>query len=376
MSEATRNEIGAQETPLATRIKALIRTNGPIGITDYFALCLADPDHGYYKTRDPFGRGGDFVTAPEISQLFGEMIGVYLVHAWQQHLKPKRDVRIAEIGPGRGTMMADILRTIARLAPELLEIASVHLVETSPRLRQIQSETLANHAGRVTWHDSFDELPNGFLLLVANEFFDAVPIRQFVKLGATFRERFVGLDEADRLTFAVGAAGIDPSYLPENWRHMPDGTVFEVAPARLAIMQMIADRLFNSGGSALFIDYGHLQTGFGDTLQAVYRHEFDPPLAHPGEADLTSHVDFQSLAEIALARSIHVNGAMSQGEFLIALGIAERAGRLGQGKDAERQEAIRHDVMRLVSPDNGGMGELFKVLSVSSPAVKLQPFES
>jgi SAM-dependent MidA family methyltransferase len=363
-------------TPLADKIRAIIRVNGPISVTDYFALCLADPEHGYYKTRDPFGRGGDFVTAPEVSQLFGEMIGIFLVHAWERHLKPKRTIRIAEIGPGRGTMISDILRVIARLAPELYDTATVHLIETSPVLAETQAKTLAPHAGKIHWHNGFDELPDGFLLLVGNEFFDAVPIRQFVKTSQGFRERLVGLDGNDELTFAAGVGGVDSSLLPAGHRDAQPGTIAEIAPARSAVMQAIADRMFTSGGTALFIDYGHLASGFGDTLQAVLNHAFDPPLAHPGEADLTSHVDFAALAEAAQSRSIHVNGMMLQGEFLLKLGIAERAGALGTGKGTAQQTEIRTAVERLVGDRPGEMGELFKVLAVSSPEVKLTPFEA
>jgi SAM-dependent MidA family methyltransferase len=361
-------------TPLAEKIKAIISANGPISVTDYFALCLADPEHGYYKTRDPFGRGGDFVTAPEVSQLFGEMIGVFLIEAWHKHLKPIRNLRIAEIGPGRGTMMADILRTIRQLAPELYDAATVHLVETSPTLRTIQQTTLAPHAGKLAWHESFDEIPPGFLLFVANEFFDAVPIRQFVKTTNGFRERLVGVDENGELTFAAGVTGIDPALLPAGHQAATLGTIAEVAPARMAIMQLLSDRLFDGGGTALIIDYGHLVSGLGDTLQAVFKHAFDPPLAHPGEADLTSHVDFQSLAEIARNRSIAVNGMMTQGEFLLKLGLLERAGALGRDKGLEQQAEIQVAVERLAGTGPNQMGELFKVMSVSSPDVRLAPF--
>lgn len=361
-------------TPLAEKIKAIISVNGPISVTDYFALCLADPEHGYYKTRDPFGRGGDFVTAPEVSQLFGEMIGVFLVEAWRKHLKPSRNLRIAEIGPGRGTMMADILRTIRQLAPELYDAATVHLVETSPALRTIQQMTLAPHAGKLAWHESFDEIPEGFLLLVANEFFDAVPIRQFVRTTNGFRERLVGIDENGALTFAAGMTGVDPNLLPAGHQAAISGTIAEVAPARMAIMQLLSDRLFNGGGTALIVDYGHLVTGFGDTLQAVFKHGFDPPLAHPGEADLTSHVDFQSLAEMARSRSISVNGMMTQGKFLLGLGLLERAGALGRGKSLEQQAEIESAVARLAGTGPNQMGELFKVMSVSSPNVQVAPF--
>lgn len=363
-------------TLLADKIKAIIRQNGPISVTDYFALCLADPEHGYYQTREPFGTGGDFITAPEVSQLFGEMIGIFLVHAWQKHRAHKGPIRIAEIGPGRGTMMTDMLRVISRLAPDLYENATVHLVETSDRLASVQAATLSAHQGKIGWHNSFEEVPDGFLLLAANEFFDAVPIRQFIKAGQGFRERMVGLDDNGELTFAAGFGGIDPALLPEGHARQPIGAIAEIAPARSAIMQAISDRLFNSGGTALFIDYGHLEPGFGDTLQAVLDHRFDPPLAHPGIADLTSHVDFSALADVARARAQHVNGMMSQGAFLLALGIAERAGLLGRGKDAETQDRIRTAVARLVGDGEGEMGELFKVLAVSSPQVALQPFET
>ena len=249
-------------TPLARKIQQLIGTNGPISVADYFSICLADPEHGYYKTRNPFGRAGDFVTAPEVSQLFGEMIGVFLVHAWQQHGAPG-SVRLVEIGPGRGTMMADMLRVVAKLAPDLHGNMSVHLVETSERLRGVQKETLGTFAERVAWHDGFDEIPPGFVLLVANEFFDAIPIRQFVKTPEGFRERVVGLDPDGDLTFAAGVAGIDVDLLPPQHRSMPSGTIHEISPAREAVMAAICERLNAGGGTALVIDYGHFVSGFG-----------------------------------------------------------------------------------------------------------------
>jgi SAM-dependent MidA family methyltransferase len=363
------------KTPLAEKIAALIRNSGPISVTDYFALCLADPQYGYYKTRDPFGRGGDFVTAPEISQLFGEMVGIFLIHAWQRHLKPKAPLRIVEIGPGRGTMMADILRVVARLAPEFYDAASVHMVETSPHLRRLQAETLAQHGDRVSWHGGFDEIPDGFVFLVANEFFDAVPFRQFVKTPSGFRERMVGLDADGNLAFSVGAGSLDTTLLPRNHGAVPMGSVFEIAPARAAIMQSIAERLFVRGGTALIFDYGHLEPGFGDTLQAIWQHRFDPPLARPGEADLTSHVDFSALSTIATACQIHVNGLLTQGAFLTGLGIGERAAALAAGKNKALVDAIQSAVDRLAGTGAGQMGELFKVMAVSSPGLGLAPFD-
>jgi SAM-dependent MidA family methyltransferase len=362
-------------TPLAEKIKTLIRTNGPISVTDYFALCLADPEYGYYRTREPFGRHGDFITAPEISQLFGEMIGVFMVHAWQQQGSPG-NVRLVEVGPGRGTMMADMLRVIKRVAPALFDGLAVHLIETSERLRGVQRVTLEAYSTKVSWHDSFEDVPEGFCLIAANELFDAIPIRQFVKTATGFRERLIGLDADDELSFAAGVATVDPTLLPAPAGSIPDGTIFEAAPARQAVMQALCERLKQQGGTALVIDYGHMVTGFGDTLQAVMNHDFDPPLAHPGEADLTSHVDFEDLAKIAVASGVHLNGGLRQGEFLYGLGLAERASALAREKDPSEQRLIAAAVDRLAGEGAGKMGELFKVIAVSSPGLKLMPFRS
>lgn len=361
-------------TPLAGKIKSLITAHGPISVTDYFSLCLADPQYGYYRTREPFGSAGDFTTAPEISQLFGEMIGIFLVQAWQSHGEPK-PAHIAEIGPGRGTMMADILRVISRLSPALYEAASFHLIETSERLQKVQRQTLVAHRFKISWHESFDTLPEGFLLLAANELFDAIPIRQFVKTPQGFRERMVGLDADGELTFAAGVASIDPALLPQPPTEVPVGTLFEIAPARDAVMATLASRIRAGGGTAVIIDYGHMATAYGDTLQAVREHQFDPPLKHPGEADITSHVDFEQLARRAATEGLQINGLTYQGDFLVGLGLIERASSLGSGKDAITQEGIRMDVERLAGSGEGKMGELFKVLVVSSPAVALPPFQ-
>ena len=361
-------------TPLAEKIKALILATGPISVTDYFSLCLADSEHGYYKTREPFGHSGDFITAPEISQLFGEMMGIFLVQAWMRHGEPN-PVNIAEIGPGRGTMMSDILRVVAKLSPALYEAAHVHLVETSDRLQKVQQQTLVAHKFKISWHDSFDTLPEGFLLLAANELFDAVPIRQFVKTPQGFKERLVGLDANGELAFAAGVAGIDPDLLPPSADKAPLGTIFEVAPARDAVMAAISGHIRTHGGTAVILDYGHMATSLGDTLQAVRDHQFDPPLKHPGEADITSHVDFEQLARRAVAEGLQINGLTYQGDFLLALGLAERAAALGRDKDAETQENIRADAERLAGSGEGKMGELFKVLVVSSPKVALVPFQ-
>lgn len=359
--------------PLEKKIRDLIFQTGPMSVADYFAVCLADPEFGYYITKDPFGVAGDFTTAPEISQLFGEMIGVYLVQSWQMQA-PDGPIRIIEIGPGRGTLMADALRVMEKIAPTLLEQATIHMVETSPKLSEIQKETLAKYDDKISWHNSFEDVPNGFFLLVANELFDAIPLRQFVKTDLGFRERTVTIDASDELAFSVGIAGMDTTLLPSNHKDQPTGTIFEIAPARVNVMTTIATRLAKEGGSALVIDYGYLTTGFGDTLQAIHKHEFDPPLANPGLADLTSHVDFEMLMRTAHAANAHIHGVMHQGDFLVGLGLLQRAGMLGQDKDHETQQDIRSAVERLVGVGQGNMGELFKVLAISGQALKLAPF--
>ncbi|MFC5445545.1 class I SAM-dependent methyltransferase [Rhizobium halophytocola] len=360
-------------TALGDKIKSLIRANGPMSVTDYFSLCLADPEHGYYQTRNPFGSSGDFVTAPEVSQLFGEMVGLFLVHAWQAHGQPL-PVRLVEVGPGRGTMMSDILRVTARVAPDFYAGATVHLVETSDRLQAVQKKTLSRHGDKISWQHGFDELPDGFTLLVANELFDAIPLRQFVKSGTSFRERMVSLDADDNLAFTVGVATLDPAYLQDFTRLPDDGTIFEIAPARLSVLQVMCERLKAFGGTTLLIDYGHLTTGFGDTLQAVMAHEFDDPLAHPGLADLTSHVDFEQLVRLAQALEMQVNGCMHQGDFLRGLGLEQRAQALANGKSPGIQHDIAIAVDRLAGAGPGKMGELFKVLCLSSPTIKVAPF--
>lgn len=360
-------------TPLASKIAALIAASGPISVSDYMRLCLADPEFGYYRTREPFGTGGDFVTAPEVTQLFGEMIGVFVVHCWQAQGEPP-GARLVEFGPGRGTLMKDMLRVIRRLTPRLFEAMSVHLVETSPRLAAIQAETLAESGVQPHWHGRIDDVPEGHLLLVANELFDALPLRQFVMAEGRFRERVVQLSPTGELAFGIGPGSIDPGSLPDDAADQLERTVFERAPVREAVMQVIAERLVATGGTALAIDYGHFVTGYGDTLQALWRGAPDDPLAHPGEADLTSHVDFASLAAAARAGGAYVAGLAHQGDFLLGLGLLERAGQLGSGKPAVEQAAIRTAVERIAGEGEGRMGELFKVLAVTGEPARLQPF--
>ncbi|WP_176036808.1 class I SAM-dependent methyltransferase [Brucella tritici] len=362
------------DLPLKDRLKRLIATSGPISVADYMAACLGDREAGYYTTREPFGRDGDFITAPEVSQMFGELIGIWCVSEWDALGRPDNIV-LCEIGPGRGTLMSDMLRTIGRLAPQMLAHARVAMVETSPRLVERQREKLSDTGAKIDWFERFSDISadtaNRPLILVTNELFDAIPFRQFVKVDGRFVERMIALDEKDEFHFVSGLGGIDPALLPASHVQAPEGTIFEAAPARTALMQEIASHIAATRGAALNIDYGHLKAGFGDTLQAMLKHSFDDVFANPGVADLTSHVDFDSLEKTARASGCKT-GMMTQGEFLLAMGLLDRAGRLGAGKDAAFQEKIRQDVERLAASDQ--MGTLFKVLAISDSDTKLIPF--
>ncbi|MDN5927269.1 MAG: class I SAM-dependent methyltransferase [Hyphomicrobiales bacterium] len=357
-------------TPLAERITGLIEASGPIGVADYMMLCLFDPAYGYYTTREPFGVDGDFTTAPEISQMFGELVGVWIFRAWQSAGTPS-PVGIAEIGPGRGTLMKDVLRTLGKLDPALVRNAQFALIETSPRLTEIQKRTLGGTDTQITWHTGIETLRPAPLILVGNELFDALPIRQYVKTASGWRERVVGLDRDKRLAFMAGPGTPDMALLPPDAANVQDGSIIELAPARMALMETVAHRLADHGGAALFIDYGYAEPGIGNTLQAIRRHEYDDLLAHPGEADLTAHVDFSALATAARSHGLTASTA-TQRDFLLGMGLIERAGALGANGDEILRDKLRSEVERLAGPSAiGGMGELFKVLEVA--ALPLRP---
>ena len=359
-------------TPLAERVARLIEASGPIGVADYMMLCLFDPAYGYYTTREPFGAGGDFTTAPEISQMFGELIGVWTYQTWQSAGKPDPIV-IAEIGPGRGTLMKDLLRTLGKLDPSLAHSARFALVETSPRLTEIQKQTLGRAEAQITWRTSIETIPPHPLILVGNELFDALPIRQYVKTPAGWRERVVGLDKNGGLALMAGPGAPDEALLPPDAVTAPEGAIVELAPARTALMETIGHRLAGHGGAALFIDYGHAEPGIGDTLQALRRHEYDDVLAHPGEADLTAHVDFAALAAVARSQGL-TTSVTTQGDFLLRMGLLERAGALGASGDETLRDKLRSEVERLAGPGaTGGMGELFKVLEITALRPWIRP---
>jgi len=341
---------------LKRRIVALIEAQGPLTLAQYMAIALGDPEHGYYMGRNPLGR--DFVTAPEISQIFGELIGLFFVQTWEDRGRPER-FNLVELGPGRGTLMADMMRAAEKLRPQFVEAAKIVLVETSPTLRRIQETTLAS--SHATWVTRFEDVPaDGPLFLVANEFFDALPIRQFVKSERGWHERMVTSDDG-YLRFMLTPDTVPASVIPPSLRDAPTGSVVELNTSATAIAQVIAARIAATGGIALIIDYGHAETAAGDTFQALKANAFADPLAEPGEADLTAHVDFGALAASARDGRAHVTKIATQGRLLESLGIRTRANRL-KHQNPETASEIQAAVDRLTNTEQ--MGTLFKALAV------------
>ena len=344
-------------TPLGREIAAIVRETGPIGIDRYMALCLGHPVHGYYRTRDPLGARGDFTTAPEITQMFGELVGAWAAYVHRAMGAPDPLV-LAELGPGRGTLMADALRALSAAAPGV-RIAP-HLVETSPVLRQAQEHRLSGLGA--TWHASPESLPDGPAIIVANEFFDCLPVRQFVRTANGWHERLVGLGAEGALAF-----GLAPEPTPGIAAGAPEGAVVSVPGPALDLVRGFAKRVRAQGGVLLAFDYGYARPGFGDTLQALSGHAFADPLAAPGEADLTCHVDFAAVALAARELGAAVHGPVDQGDFLTALGLRERAAKLRLRADDHQAEAIDAAVVRLTDDRPEGMGRLFKVMAVAPP---------
>lgn len=346
-------------TPLARLLAERIRETGPISLADYMAECLLHPVHGYYTTREPFGTAGDFTTAPEISQMFGELLGLALAQAWLDRGSPAR-FTLAELGPGRGTLMADILRA-TKGVPGFHAAAQVTLVEASPRLRDVQAATLAGQAP--TWVDRIEDLPQAPLFLVANEFLDALPIRQFQHGPQGWQERLIGLRDG-ALTFGLSAPLPQVPDTPA-FRNAPKGALVEDnLPARLAVAE-VSTRIARHGGVAYWIDYGGWRSQ-GDTLQALRQHRPDDPLAHPGAADLTAHVDFEPLAALAQAFAYDTQGAV-----LTRLGIDARAERLARNLTGAALESHRAAHHRLTDPSE--MGSLFKILAITSAGAPPPP---
>jgi NADH dehydrogenase [ubiquinone] 1 alpha subcomplex assembly factor 7 len=342
-------------TPLETLIVAMIREDGPMPIDRYMALCLGHPLHGYYMSRDPFGPDGDFITAPEISQIFGELVGIWCAAAFQALGAPAKFCLI-ELGPGRGTLMSDILRA-TRVMPGFRESAAVHLVETSPTLRKLQAQKLGE---AVTWHETVASIPDGPAIVIANEFFDALPIRQYEFHQGQWMERRIGLNADGRLVMGRAA-------YPLAGPPAAEGAIFETGPSRDDIARSLGARLAQSSGAVLVFDYGHGASALGDTLQAVRRHEFCSILDRPGEADLTAHVDFESLARAFAQGGAVTHGPVSQRQFLLAMGLEARAALLGAKAKPIERKMIARATERLAGENQ--MGNLFKVMAATSPGL-------
>jgi NADH dehydrogenase [ubiquinone] 1 alpha subcomplex assembly factor 7 len=355
---------GAATPPLATRLRERIAREGPISVADYMEACLSDEREGYYAAREPIGASGDFITSPEVSQIFGELIGLWAVAVWQSMGEPEAVV-VAELGPGRGTLLADAVRAW-RSMKQFEGRVSLALIETSPVLRDLQRKALRTVPQPMQWCGAIDEAPRGPLIVIANEFIDALPVRQLVRRGNSWHERCVGLGQEGGFAFVDGTI-VDHDSVPSA----PEGAIIELRPALAPLLAALAARAAEAPLAALFIDYGHAKSGLGDTLQAVRAHRYADPLAAPGETDLTAHVDFAALKHDAKEHGLRAYGPMPQGEFLLRLGLVERRDRLLEASRPEQRETISSGAARLADPRQ--MGVLFKVLALASDGLAPPP---
>jgi NADH dehydrogenase [ubiquinone] 1 alpha subcomplex assembly factor 7 len=357
-----------QLPPLETEIRRRINIAGPMPVMHYMSLCLTHAQHGYYVTHDPFGAAGDFTTAPEISQMFGELIGLWAGSVWRQMGSPQQ-VHLVELGPGRGSMMQDALRA-AHVMPEFRAAVAVHFVEISPLLEHRQREFLGGMGVPLTWHQSLNDVPDGPMIILANEFFDSLPVHQAVMCADGWHERVVKIDENQKLRFGIARDPIPlfEQLLPRGMRAQI-GAIFEWRADQTALE--VGRRVKHSEGAALVIDYGHAKSAPGETLQAVGKHQYADPLVAPGLVDLTAHVDFQALAEAAESMGASALGPVDQGEFLRRLGIESRAVALKNSAPPSKVMEIERALARLTGSGGRGMGQLFKAMGFSHP--KLGP---
>ena len=351
----------SDKTHLEEKLIAAIKADGPISVENFMTTCLGDPEHGYYMGKDPFGRGGDFVTAPEVSQMFGEAIGVWLATAWMMLGKPPK-INLIELGPGRGTLMADMLRA-AKVVEEFPDAIEVHMVEMSPALRKQQGETLKGLPVNISWLQVFEQVPSGPCLIVANEFFDALAMKQIIRVGDNWHERMVELDENDNLTSGMSVEPVAKADVPIWARDAADGTIAEFSPQRMAMAERIGAHVKRHGGAGLIVDYGHALSFTGDTFQAVHKHKFVDVLHLPGQSDLTSHVDFQELALGFEAGGATVFGPRTQRAFLVAMGLREREASLRKNAKARERIMVSRQAERLIGEKQ--MGNLFKVIAIT-----------
>jgi NADH dehydrogenase [ubiquinone] 1 alpha subcomplex assembly factor 7 len=361
----------AEPSPLETEIRRLIGLAGPMPVSEFMSLCLGHPQLGYYVTHDPFGTSGDFTTAPEISQMFGELLGLWTAAVWRQMGSPG-GVHLIELGPGRGTMMHDMLRA-ANVIADFRKTLQVHLVETSELLRQRQQQTFSKLDIAITWHDALAEVPEGPAIIVANEFFDALPVNQAVKQADGWHERVVGIDDDGHLAFGIGPAPLKffEQTLPPQVRMAEIGSIYEWR-ADAQVLE-IGRRVVRGGGGALIIDYGHLDSMVGDTFQALRGQRKASPLATPGEADVTAHVDFQALAASAESIGARVHGPIEQAALLRRLGIEQRAANLKKVAPPDKAQAVDIALGRLTAGGSVGMGNMFKAIGLSTPRIASLP---
>jgi NADH dehydrogenase [ubiquinone] 1 alpha subcomplex assembly factor 7 len=346
------------------RIVKRIRAEGPLTVAGFMAMALHDPVGGYYTRHDPIGAAGDFTTAPEISQIFGELIGLWCAELWGRMGRPDPLI-LAELGPGRGILMSDLLRA-AGAVPEFRRALRIWLVEASPVLRAEQLRRLGE--AHPKWAARIEELPEGPMLAVANEFLDALPIRQFVRGAAGWSERMVAVDPEGRLVFVDGPENAAASLLvPSSLRQSPPGSIAEICPAALAVAGALGSRFARQPGAALFIDYGYFPTAPGPSLRALRRHRPAAPLAAPGDADLSADVDFAAFIEAGRAAGAESHGPVSQSRFLAALGLGLRLAALSARATPAQRQGLEAGVRRLLDP--GEMGDLFKVVALASPAL-------
>lgn len=352
--------------PLFGHLVGRIARDGPLTIAQFMEEALGNRDHGYYITRDPLGARGDFVTAPEISQVFGELLGLWCADVWHSMGSPAT-FRWVEMGPGRGTLMADAVRATRRV-DGFHAAAQFHFIETSPVLMAQQRDSLAAVGmTECQWHRDMSQIPGGPVICLANEFFDALPVRQFQRVVTGWRERLVDLNEnKNGLRFVLSDHDTKPHFIPENLYRATDGAMVETSPVGMRMVHTLSSRLVESSGAALIIDYGHAITTIGETLQAVQDHNYADVLENPGEQDLTTHVDFGALGSVAGDAGATCSSVVEQGTFLNALGLPIRAQQLAAAADSiEQGRDVAARIDRLVNPAH--MGSLFKVMGVSSP---------
>jgi NADH dehydrogenase [ubiquinone] 1 alpha subcomplex assembly factor 7 len=351
-----------QKTPLADELRALIAQEGPMPFERYMGLCLGHPEYGYYMNRDPFGALGDFITAPEISQVFGELIGLWIADMWQSMGSPD-SFHLIELGAGRGTLMKDALRAL-KILPACLQAAHIHIVDMSPALQRIQVATLKDHS--ISWHTGIETLPSGASILVANEFFDALPVRQYQRYAGHWYERMITVDAHGALQFCLASS---PEMMLQ--KEAEEGAHLELSPQVISTIAALAGRIQSQGGALLVVDYGYASPAMGDTVQALKDHEPIDVLACPGEADITAHVNFPALKAAAERFGCKVYGAVTQADFLESLGLHLRVAMLKKRADEAQSKTLDEAVERLTERTPKGMGSLFKVMAVTHSSLNI-----